>query len=555
LNLTAIDIEDLDRRIDAAVPSQPLLSRSRDIALIHLLRTHEAYMVGKVTNPNRGERDNAAAYGMDGMNHAVQWISRFCPTSGSDIPLTFNESAYLEAVELHSIAREYAKVWDLMSMLHRGLIVGSKEDDNTIGVKFASDMDMELNMAPSFIAAPYGPELGEPLITPDVAKDIRNSVLVQSTKPQLALQMSGGLFERLQERVSRMTSEPWEMDPTWDLGGYTIAELHKFRVTLDTLCVIHGVVSRQLGAPQKILSSIIKFHPRNIWERILLKRSRLPQNVVAAILTDLIYDPDLYKSGKKQAHITYHPIFSFGSNILGVSNWLLHVSNLERNVWDLVAIKRPKLHSTLRNLKEASWLNDLQQKMRRYGLQLYPTIKFEFEGQKSDLDALIIDSESRFALVCQLKWLIQPGRISGVVYNDNEIRKGIKQAQLAFNWVRSIPSQLVQRTGFTREEFGQLELRPLVLCKNTLASGFLRQPGVPVINERLFDWILGDPHRRDLRTLWRVGEELSYLPKEGKHFDTIDASATFGGIKFNLHALAWAPKNPWIPSEDIRIPE
>lgn len=554
LNLSAQDIEELDNRIDAAVPAQSLLSRSRDIALIHLLRVHESYMVGNVSNPNRGERDNANTHGMNAMNHAVQWIFQFCPVSASGTTLTFDESVYHEAEELHKVAREYSKVWDLMSMLQRGLVAGSMEDDKTIGLKFSSDLNMELNMAANFVAAPYGPELGEPLVTPNVAKDIVNSVAVQRVEPQLTYQVPDSLFNRLFERVSRMTAEPWEMDPTWDLGGYTIAQLHKFRVTLDTLCVIHGQVSRHLGDPRRILASIIKLHPKNIWERILTKRSKLSQDVVATILTDLIYDPELYGAGKKQAHITYHPIFSFGSNTLGVSNWLFHVSHLERNVWDLVSIKRPQLHSRLRNLKEASWISELEQKTQQLGLKFYPTIKFEFDGQKSDLDAIFIDFESRFALVCQLKWLTQPGRVSSVLYNDNEIRKGITQAQFAVDWVRSIPSQLVQRTGFSREELGRLEFQPLVLCKNTLASGFLRQPGVPVVNERLFDWILGNPHRKGLRALWRVGEELSYLPKEGKHFDTIDASTEFGGIKFNLHGLAWSPKKPWTPGEDIRIP-
>jgi hypothetical protein len=44
--LTVGEIDVLDRRIDERVPSQPLLARERNIALIHLLRFHESYMVG-----------------------------------------------------------------------------------------------------------------------------------------------------------------------------------------------------------------------------------------------------------------------------------------------------------------------------------------------------------------------------------------------------------------------------------------------------------------------------------------------------------------------------
>lgn len=173
----------------------------------------------------------------------------------------------------------------------------------------------------------------------------------------------------------------------------------------------------------------------------------------------------------------------------------------------------------------------------------------------SDLDALIIDPTTRFALVCQLKWLTQPGRVANVLYNDDEIRKGMEQAKLALDWVRSNPSQLVQRTGLSSDELSRYQFRPLVLCKSTLASGFLRQPGVPVINERLLEWILFDPHRKDLRTLWVVAEELTYLPQDGKHFETIDASVEFGGMTYKLDGLACLPKEPWTPNEDIRIPD
>jgi hypothetical protein len=552
--LTEQEIDEVDKAVDVAVPSMPLLSRRRDVALIHLLRFHESYMVGNASTANRGERENASNHATDGMNNAMQWIFQYCQAEPSSPNLTFDEQAYLEAEALHRAAIEYSKVWDLLSLMRRGHIQGSKEDDKTIRLTFSSNLNRELSMANMFIAAPYGPVLSEPLVTPEVNQDILNSVRIQQIDPQLNYQVTDALFSRLSERVQRMTAEPWEMDPEWDLGGYTIAQLRKLRVTMDTLCVIHGQVSRALGGPVTILKSIIKYHPRSIWERILTRRSRLPQKVVSTILTDLIYDTALYGPKKKQPHITYHPIFPFGSNVLAASNWLIHVSNVERNVWDMVSIKRPQLHSRLRNLKEESWIKELQQKTQSLGLKSYPTIKFEFNGQRSDLDVLILDPASCFGLVVQLKWLIQPGRISGVFYNDNEIKKGIKQAQLSFEWVQSNPTQLSQRVGLSEEELARYEFRPIVLCKSTLTSGFLREPGIPVINERLFDWVLAEPHHRDLRSLWHVGEELAYLPRYCKHFESFDATVKFAGITFKLDEVAFAPREPWLPDKDIKFP-
>jgi hypothetical protein len=117
--LTEQEIEEIDRAVDATVPSLPLLSRSRDVALIHLLRFHESYMVGNASTPNRGERENATSHAIDGMNNAVQWIFRYCPSNPSAPALTFDEQTYLEAEALHRTAIEYSKVWDLMSLIKR----------------------------------------------------------------------------------------------------------------------------------------------------------------------------------------------------------------------------------------------------------------------------------------------------------------------------------------------------------------------------------------------------------------------------------------------------
>jgi hypothetical protein len=100
--LTEQEINELDRAVDDYVPSLPLLSRSRDVALIHLLRFHESYMAGHSTLPNAGERENATKHGYDGMNHAVRWVFKFCPAEYSTPALAFDEDAYLKAEKLHN---------------------------------------------------------------------------------------------------------------------------------------------------------------------------------------------------------------------------------------------------------------------------------------------------------------------------------------------------------------------------------------------------------------------------------------------------------------------
>jgi hypothetical protein len=285
----------------------------------------------------------------------------------------------------------------------------------------------------------------------------------------------------------------------------------------------------------------------------MVRWSRLNKDVVSIILDDLIYDPALYGTGKKQPDVTYQPFFPLGSDLLALSNWLTLLSNAERNIWDLLSIKREKIHAELRNRKEKLWLRELSPRIDSYGLKVYGPLSFTFGARKSDLDMLVLDKKTYFGVGFQLKWLTSPDRIRDVKYTENELQKGLNQATLSLQWLNSRPNELQQLTGLSADELARYEFESMLLSKNTIGSGWVHKPQIPIINERLVHWILGNPHRRNLRTLWQVGEERRYLPKRGKHFRDEDVAVRFGDIRFLGEGLGMTLKAPWDPEKDIDL--
>ena len=78
--------------------------------------------------------------------------------------------------------------------------------------------------------------------------------------------------------------------------------------------------------------------------------------------------------------------------------------------------------------------------------------------------------------------------------------------------------------------------------------------GIPIINERLLHWILGAPHHRNVRTLWQVGEEVRYLPKEGKHYQYVSESPIeFGGIRVLAEGIVISLQALYHEGEDIDL--
>jgi hypothetical protein len=182
-------------------------------------------------------------------------------------------------------------------------------------------------------------------------------------------------------------------------------------------------------------------------------------------------------------------------------------------------------------------------------------LKFVHNGRQSDLDLLILDKESYFGLGCQLKWLTHPDRIRDVIYADAELTKGIDQAELSLQWLNSKTPGLRQAIGLSTDELAKYHFRVAVLSKNTLGSAWTYKSGIPILSERLVDWILGSPHHRSLTDLWQVGEEHRYLPKRGYHYTDEDRAVEFGGIEFICERTGMRVKNLWNPAEDINLQE
>jgi hypothetical protein len=157
--LTKTELSEINAALDATVPSLPLLSRSRDVALIHALRYFDAYTTTCGSIPEPGQREIAGSDSLYAFDHAVRWIFRFCGPHSSRPNLTIDADVYQEANELHALARQYAKVWDIMSHLFRGTLVGSCDELGVIRVSYSSQLVKDLDIAGRLLAAPYDPEV------------------------------------------------------------------------------------------------------------------------------------------------------------------------------------------------------------------------------------------------------------------------------------------------------------------------------------------------------------------------------------------------------------
>jgi hypothetical protein len=68
-------------------------------------------------------------------------------------------------------------------------------------------------------------------------------------------------------------------------------------------------------------------------------------------------------------------------------------------------------------------------------------------------------------------------------------------------------------------------------------------------------WLVDEPNKATLETLWKVANNRSYFPILGIHYSDEDAEAEFAGVHFTGEALGMIPRQPWTPEADIKLPE
>jgi len=560
--LTKADLPELDRKIDSSVKTLGLLSQKRDVALIHLLRYFEDYvrlyeLVTSTTNSPKSY-EVAIKNGEDGMHFAAKWIFQYCPPPTSGFEKETREGIYKQAVDLHMAAMDYSTVWNFMAMAFDERVTMERDVNGVIRIQYANQLLTDAEMADRFIGAPDSPDdkihylnYLDSVINPYT---LSKKITARSDgQGSIRYYVSESTFNSVARSWRNNISRLWEFGEDWDLGGYTVTQFRELWVGLITLCWIHFCACFTSGRQGGDLDNTILILHREEWISRLAKNSGLDPSITNTILSDLIYDINLYNPNAKEPDVRYQPFFPLHSDFLALSNWLVLLSNHERNIWDLVSIKRPQVHSVLRNKKEQLWLAELKPLLKSYGLDSYGPTRFSFENKHGDIDLLILDRTARFGLCCQLKWLTGPDRIRDVKYTENELRKGLQQAELSLKWVTSSPANLQTLTGLGSNELQEYEFKAMVLSKNTIGSGWAHKCGIPIVNERILKWILGEPHRKHLLALWQVGEERRYLPKRGKHFNDEDISVSFGNISFLGKSMGAKLVEEWNPAVDIDL--
>ena len=529
-------LKEIDAQIDAGIEKFPLLKQPRDIALFHLLTHYERFVSfeASAASQNIFEHGLLSKNAQDGIDFAIQWVYKYCPSQQTN-RITLQSKLLKQARALLEQAIEYSRVWDFMNLLFRDICKAELENDKKIVVEYRDDYRSNKDIINRFLNIPDDFNSNVNMLANFFELDplkLMNNVNFRLDGKTLVYKLPDEVYIPLYKYEIDVKKHFWELEETWNLGGYTVKDFRFFYTYLRTITTAHMMGCMMFHAKGRSVDNHCMIKTKEEWISSIKENINIGEEQCKQILEDLIFNNELYKSGNKIPDVTYQPFITLSDGRLLLFNSIVQQSNYERNQWDLLSILRAELHSRLTNEKENLWSDKLKEFCEGLSLIVKGPINFSFNDKQSDMDLILIDIRIKAILVIEMKWITSPDRIKDVVYHSEQLKTGLRQVEFSLEYINSNKEEFANKIEMHNSEIDNYKILGLVLSKNSMGNGFTYNENIPLINERIFKWILVDPHKKNIEYLWKIGREERYMPKLDDHYEHKDYDASFADYEF-----------------------
>lgn len=525
-------LREIEGILDNHHKSLEILSEPRPRVLLHVLRVFEdmTRLRGFLdTKPIvLGQREVELHNFLDFLAMAVQWVFDECPNEDIDLPLDVDAGLYAASFELLTTAGDYCGVCDGFTMWSRGRhCVELDEEHKRIDFGLPAEANTAYEAADVVLDNRKKTEsISSPMFAGLLFKMLpANNQLcgsIQQKDGQIEYEIAPDVWEAYKEFSAAATEITFELPEEWDFGSFTLGEYALFWQTLHARCMIHAYACLNSGVEGAGIESVVLIISPEELAADLSARCELPAAKIRTIVDYITFDPAITNND-----VIFQPLIPVSDGRLAVSPSLVMASKAERNLACLVNKKDQPAYSRLSASKEDLILDE----MATILAQSYPALEIvprcKLPTPLPDIDLAIFDAASKCILMLEVKWLIPSDSIKEVCSRDEDIAKGIGQANDILAYYQS-SSVDVQNRAFGRE-IGVESAHALVVTRHNIGSSHLDR-STPVVDESSFFRMLSVA-KGNLVELNRLIVEEAFLPKEGIDWCSIRFEIDYAGYR------------------------
>lgn len=182
------------------------------------------------------------------------------------------------------------------------------------------------------------------------------------------------------------------------------------------------------------------------------------------------------------------------------------------------------------------------QKISPYWLHIKANLTWKFKGEKEEFDLLVADSYTHSLLVCEMRWMIQPGDPREVAQRKKNCIEKVSQLESKIEWLKPHLHKAVT------EIFGidVILEKPWTIVGLVIVDGFggVMSPNdnFPIMPVRIFERAM--EQMNSLTDLSNWSKSLTWLPQEGVFFEMERQEMELEGKCINYEGMSPRQERP-----------
>lgn len=350
---------------------------------------------------------------------------------------------------------------------------------------------------------------------------LRNRIIRYEYEQDLAVELAAEMYSR-REIVPAGWQLPWGCQKTTTLllNGLAV------RCLYHVIAVHFGATHLGLGGCGAESLCMVTTVEQLVRDLELM--TSLPVGPIRQFVAYLTYG-----QGTKRPDPALQPLVPVSEHLL-VPCFLILSSNLERNLLSLQA----RVNKTEFDAQSGLFERDMLESAEKLCSARWPCRRnvFPLGLSGEEIDLLVWDPASRTILVCEMRWMLQPGDPREVQTKKEACRGKVVQLSRKVSWVRQNLSAILTTLGMVSEEEQQAHWTTHgIVVIETFAGTMSPDPECPILPVGIF--ALGAANARNLPELSAWARSLDWLPREGDEFAIPRRDLTAGGLLVEVLGL------------------
>ena len=227
------------------------------------------------------------------------------------------------------------------------------------------------------------------------------------------------------------------------------------------------------------------------------------------------------------------PIVALGNGQVAVPCLLSLSSNYERTLLSLQARIDSRTFDSMSKLFEVNMVRDLLETIHPQWPLSKGNLTLRANGDFEEIDLLIADPSSRTILVCELRWMLQPGDPREVQNRKNACREKVGQLTRKLQWLQARTYLALDALGIVSVDVAEWQIEGCIVIK-TFGGTLSNSARLPIMTERIF--VQGMKNVSSLRVFADWSQSLRWLPRENEHYRVVSQEMPLSGLGKHLVA-------------------